>query len=386
MKITYECSECGRGYKISPTIMVCPVCSKLQKNSEPLRGVLEVRYQGKTSKLTDLLPIETKFFPKIPVGNTPLWDLSHIRPNLFIKDDSFNPSASFKDRASYMVAAFAKKFKIKEIVLASTGNAGSSMSGIGAASGINITLFLPETAPIAKIVQSLQFGANVHLVKGNYDKAYDLSLEYSKRKSGVMNRNTAYNPMTIEGKKTVSLEIFKQLNNHAPDYVFVPTGDGCILGGVYKGFFDLLSMKLIKKMPTVVAVQASGSNAIALALLNGYFTPINSSTIADSISVDVPRNGYHALAYLKKYRGMAVEVSDDEILDAQKSLAESAGIFTEPASACAYAGFLKIQGTIPRNKKIVVMATGSGLKDVTSALKRVLKPKKSIDKIEEILC
>ncbi len=163
----------------------------------------------------DLLPVEAAYFPPIPVGNTPLWEPGNLRRStgfkrLFIKDDGANPTASFKDRASFLVSAAANKFNIPDITLASTGNAGSSMAGIGAAAGQSITLFLPESAPAAKLVQALQYGARVYRVHGNYDMAYDLSLEFSKQKGGI-NRNTAYNPLTIEGKKTVSLELFQQL-------------------------------------------------------------------------------------------------------------------------------------------------------------------------------
>jgi len=143
------------------------------------------------------------------------------------------------------VAAFARKFNIREIAVASTGNAASSMAGVGAAAGLNITIFLPETAPKAKMIQSLQYGAKVIPVAGTYDDAFDLSLEYSN-KFNVLSRNTAYNPLTIEGKKSAAIEIFQQLRK-APDFVFVPTGDGVILSGIYKGFKDLLKIGLIEK-------------------------------------------------------------------------------------------------------------------------------------------
>ncbi|MDX9778375.1 MAG: pyridoxal-phosphate dependent enzyme, partial [bacterium] len=197
----YICSECGKRYEILPEIMLCPDCSKKQQPNEPLRGILEVEYSPLPGlRPGDYLPVEPRFFPQLPVGNTPLWKtaISGTHRELYIKDDSRNLSASFKDRASLLVAAFAIRHGISEVAVASTGNAGSSMAAIAAASGLKSTIFLPEKAPRAKMIQALQYGARLITVDGNYDKAFDLSLEYSE-KYGVLSRNTAYNPLTIEG-------------------------------------------------------------------------------------------------------------------------------------------------------------------------------------------
>ncbi len=379
MKFSYICSECGKEYQIDPTLMLCTECSLKQGEKEPLRGILEVKIQGKLKADFDIhefLPVEKKYFPSIPVGNTPLWEPERIRKkyglkNLYIKDDSQNPTGSLKDRASYLVAAFAKKNSIKNIVLASTGNAGSSMSGVGAAAGLQIKLFLPKSTPKAKMVQALQYGADVVQVDGNYDMAYDISLDYS-RDNCAMSRNTAYNPMTIEGKKTAALEIYKQLNK-TPDYIFVPVGDGVILSGIYKGFKDLKQLGIITKIPIIYAVQADGSSAIYRALKIGNFdNPEKSSTLADSVSVDIPRGGYYALKMLKKYDGRAITVSDDEILKAQKELSSLTGLFAEPASAAAYAGFIKEKNSLAVNATIVLLITGNGLKDIETACKGLL--------------
>jgi len=391
MTFDYICTECGAGYAIRPDLMVCPACAASQQPDEPVRGILEVRLTGTATEhfsVFDLLPVEPEFFPAVPVGNTPLWRPENIRkqtgfPNLFIKDDGVNPTFSLKDRASYLVSAFAKKHGIKEIVLASTGNAGSSMAGIGAAAAQDITIFLPEAAPQAKIVQALQYGATVYKVQGNYDLAYDFSLEYSRSKGG-MNRNTAYNPMTIEGKKTVSLEIFQQLNQ-APDYVFVSTGDGCIVAGVIKGFKDLLQLGIIAEMPVVYAVQAATSDALFRAWDSGRFENIPTHTVADSICVDVPRNGYHARKLLKDHNGRVIRVTDEAILTAQHGLASSSGLFSEPAGATAFAGFLQERGNLPETARVVVITTGNGLKDVNSALKGIKVPHQSIKSVAEIL-
>lgn len=385
----YQCSDCGAQYELDPTLYTCPRCAEKQQADEPLLGVLEVIYGEDLLGIEDLIPIEEEFFPPLRVGWTPLADVPRLRKklglnNLYVKDDALNPTGSFKDRASFMVSAFAKKHGIGEIVLASTGNAGSSMAGIGAAAGQKVTLFLPKNAPKAKIAQALQFGANVYTVDGNYDMAYDLSLEYSK-KFGGMNRNTAYNPMTIEGKKSVSLEIFDELGDQVPDYVFVSVGDGCILAGVYKGFIDLYAGNFSDKIPTVIGVQAEGSDAIFRAMkAGGKFENRPTSTVADSICVDVPRNGYLAYKYLQEYKGKVLTVSDDEILNAQHEMAKTCGIFGEPAGATAYAGLLKIWEDIDEDATIVVLNTGSGLKDIESALKYVSMPQNHIQTIDDI--
>ncbi len=391
MDFFYRCSQCERVYAITPELMLCPDCSKQQPQDQPLHGVLEVELQGTVAQQFDvheLLPVEREHFPPIPVGNTPLWQPENLRKQfgfeqLWIKDDGANPTSSFKDRASYLVSAQARKFKIKNIALASTGNAGSSMAGIGAAAGQEITLFLPEAAPVAKLVQALQYGATVHRVAGSYDLAYDLSLEFSRRKGG-MNRNTAYNPMTIEGKKTVSLELYQQLGK-APDVIFVPVGDGCILAGVYKGFRDLQQLGLISAVPKIIGVQAENSAALYRAFQCGEFTAIPTTTVADSICVDVPRNGLHALTQVKKYGGEMITVSDAEIITAQSVLSASTGLFTEPASAAAFAGFLKLAAGLDKKTEIVILATGNGLKDSTSAQLGITIPDTLITSVDDIL-
>jgi len=380
MKWFYRCPTCEATYDILPGRYLCDRCARRQMPERPLEGILEVEWEGDPAPGTIPLPVEAAWYPPIPVGRTPLWSPVRIRhefhaPNLWIKDDTCNPSGSFKDRASFLVAAFAGKHGVKETVLASTGNAASSMAAVGAAAGLNIKVFLPAQAPLAKRIQILQYGAELIPVDGSYDKAFDLSLEYSDR-SGSLSRNTAYNPLTIEGKKTVAYEIvddLKEAGASTPDHVFVPVGDGVILAGAYRGFENLLRLGRIRKIPTLWACQAEGSSAIARALASAYSgaeafcDPLPSSTVADSIAVDVPRNGVHALTKLRKHGGRAITVSDSEILAAQKTLASGSGLFAEPSSSTALAGWLKVRESIPVGETCVLLITGSGLKDVKAA-------------------
>jgi len=389
LSFNYKCSLCNEKYEIIPDLMLCPSCSLKHEDGQPLMGVLEVELNGflTSSDPLDYLPVEKHFFPAIPVGNTPLWNLGEFSDKigfskLYLKDDGVNPTGSLKDRASFLVAAFARKNGVSEVVVASTGNAGSSMAGIGAAAGLKVKLFLPKTAPPAKMIQALQYGAEVVLAKKNYDQAFSFSLEYSERFGG-MNRNTAYNPMTIEGKKTVSLEIFNQLQK-SPDHVFLSVGDGVILSGVYKGFRDLLKMEMIEKIPVIHAVQALGSSAISRAMTSGVFDGESSKTLADSISVDIPSNGHLAIKNLKTFGGQCILVNDEEILLGQKELASVCGLFSEPASAAAYAGFLKEKNKIDSSETCVILLTGNGLKDINSAKKKIVIPKTSINALSEI--
>ena len=391
MEFVYRCSECGKEYPIEPDVMLCPVCHKKQEQNRPLRGILEVEMKGafsESSSVYDVLPVEKLWFPEVPVGNTPLRK-PHILgdklglPNLLVKDDTVNPTGSYKDRASWLVAAFARKWGVRNITVASTGNAASSMAGIAAAAGLDVTIFVPEDLPKAKLIQSLQYGARVLLVKGSYDNAFQLSMQY-KPEGDSINRNTGFNPLTIEGKKTVAFELCHQLQS-TPDYIFVPTGDAVVLSGVLKGYKDLEKLEWIGKLPKIIAVQAENSDALTRAFEKGDFEePVAANTIADSISVDVPANGYYALRVLKEAGGDCIRVSDEEILKAQRQLSSTSGLFVEPSSAASLAGLSKMKDQIPEDNTVVLMATGNGLKDIDSAGKGVEIPTKSIERLEDI--
>lgn len=383
-KFTYQCSDCGKQIPAGEVQYLCPDCSAKQLPDQPPLGVLKVIYDYNTlselsfreleeNNFLYLLPVnDLKSFPNLRVGKTPLYKINSLdgRTNdfeLYLKDDSQNPTFSFKDRASAVVSAFAKENGIDTIVAASTGNAGSSLAGMCAAQGQKAVIFVPATAPKAKLTQIMMYGATLVPVAGNYDKAFDLSIEATKR-FGWYNRNTAFNPFTIEGKKTVSFELFSQLKEQIPDYIFVPVGDGVIISGVYKGFEDLLELGIIEKMPVIIAVQAARSSNLVANIGKDEFVSTPSDTIADSISVDIPRNFHMAAGYITKYQGKTITVSDDDILRASSILAKNTGIFTEPAAAAAFAGFLdyKNRYLIPKASTNIVLLTGSGLKDLNA--------------------
>ncbi|MBR5668647.1 MAG: pyridoxal-phosphate dependent enzyme, partial [Spirochaetales bacterium] len=329
MKFRYVCVDCGKEFVTDEIIYQCPECASKQKEGEFPRGYLKVIYntddliklaEKEHVTIYDFFPYEVPNKEVYPVGTTPIIVPRRLSEklglkNVFCKMDAYLPSGSFKDRASQLIAAQAIAHNEKRIALASTGNAGAAMSCAGAAYGLDIILFVPETAPINKLMQSVLYGATVVPVKGSYDDAFLLSIEYTKHFGGI-NRNTAYNPMTIEGKKSVSIELFEQLGRKAPDVVYVPVGDGCIISGVYKGFYDLLQAGLIERIPYIVCSQSEKSNAISMAFETGEFKSISATTRADSISVDIPASGRMAVQYLKEYGGWCTQVTEEEILDA----------------------------------------------------------------------
>ncbi|MFA4852954.1 MAG: pyridoxal-phosphate dependent enzyme, partial [Bacteroidales bacterium] len=264
-----------------------------------------------------------------------------------------------------------------------------SLAGICAAQKQKAIIFVPAAAPKAKLTQIVMYGATIVPIDGNYDAAFNLSIEATK-KFGWYNRNTAFNPLTIEGKKTVAYEIYAQSGQSIPDRIFVPVGDGVIISGMYKGFEDLLNLGIIDKIPVIVAVQAMGSCNIVNNIDVEKFICTPSRTLADSISVDIPRNFRMTKQFLLKYAGEKLTVSDEEIIAASKVLSSRTGIFTEPASAAAFAGFLSYlwNGKFEPGSKNLVLLTGSGLKDLNAVQKIIDIPapvKPNIMDIEKFL-
>jgi threonine synthase len=284
---------------------------------------------------------------------------------LLFFDETHNPTNSYKDRASILVALKAKELGITEIAAASTGNAGSSLAGICARLGIKAHIFVPKNIPEAKRIQIQAFGANIYLVDGDYDQAYDLSLKISNDK-GWYNRNTAYNPLTIEGKKSAAFDMYIQTKGDLPDKIFVPVGDGVIISGLYKGFLELMKLGLIDKLPQLIAVQAEGSSAVIDYLTTGEFIYKPAHTIADSISAGAPRNLYVASKAVKETKGFGIKVNDEELLKAQKELSYKFGLLTEPSSASVYAAYNSVAEKLSDSERVMLLITGSGLKDFES--------------------
>lgn len=313
---------------------------------------------------------------RLDVGGTPLSPAPALGAKLglsklWLKDETRHPSASLKDRASAIVLAVARARGERVVAGASTGNAASSLACLAARTGTSTVIFVPESAPAAKLAQILLFGANVIAVRGTYDQAFDLCLEACSR-YGWYNRNTGLNPFTREGKKTCAFEIVEQLGWRVPDWVAVSVGDGNILSGLHKGFEELRAVGLVDRVPRLLAVQAEHSDAVKRAFEgDGVIRAVSGQTIADSISVSVPRDGDAAVRALRATRGAAVAVSDDAILAAMRELARAEGLFAEPAAAATIAGLRAAtrDGRVGADEMVVAVVTGSGLKDVASAMR-----------------
>ena len=401
MRFHYVCSDCGKVFMTEELMYQCPECSRMNDGSSFPKGnlivelsdeVLEAARNKEHVTPDDFYPYPSEDKEIYPIGITPLMKPARIAerlalPGLRFKLDSQLISGSFKDRASYEVALQAKALGEKRIVLASTGNAGAAMSAVGAAMGLDIILFVPASAPINKLMQSVLYGAHVVPVKGTYDDAFALSIEYTKLFGGI-NRNTAYNPMTIEGKKSISIELFEQMGRNVPDAVYVPVGDGCIIAGVAKGFSDLMKAGLIDRMPKLIAAQSESSDAISRAIRNDDFSPVSATTRADSISVDLPANGRMAADYVKKSGGWAVTVSDERILDSQLELTRESGVLAEPAAATAFAALEEdrdhLVSVLGENTSVVVLLTGSGFKDMKVFDNRISLPEPIENSVEAV--
>ncbi len=375
-----KCVICGAIYNPDKIEYTCPTCGPL--------GVLEVHYDyariaqriSRVTLMNDhdatflryraLLPVSYSQMevPSLAIGGTPLYTVKRLRSHLgmgdlWLKDDSRNPSASLKDRASIIAVMLAEG---RTLACASTGNAASSLAVQAASVGLPCYIFVPYNAPRAKIVQLLMCGATVFAVQGSYDDAFDLCIEACNT-FGWYNRNTGYNPYLVEGKKTVGLEIAEQLQWQVPDSILVPTGDGCIISGVYRGFEDFYRLGMINRIPRMIAVQAEGSPAIVRALEgDGIVRPYPAQTIADGISVSLPRNGAMAVKVIRESGGFGITVSDEEILAAVKELASLTGVFAEPSGAACYAGLVRLlrEGRVKRDERTVLLVTGSGLKSI----------------------
>ena len=405
-----RCIHCGKHYAAKDVDYYCPDCGYED-------GILDVEYDydavstvmnaatlkesGVFSmwRYLPLLPVEdTSKIQHLQVGWTPLYDAELLAAELgvgrlFVKDEGRNPTASFKDRASAMGVVKALEKDATSITCASTGNAASSLAGFAAAAGLPATIFVPERAPQAKVAQLLVFGARVFAVKGTYDQAWELCME-AAAEFGWYNRNCAINPYLIEGKKTVAIELVDQLllqyNGDRPDWVVVSVGDGCTVGGVWKGLVEMHKLGFLPRLPKVLGVQAEGCKPFLTAWENNTpLQPTDADTIADSIAVGHPRNFQKGMKAIVESGGAFISVTDEEILWSIRTLARKAAVFGEPAGVAGVAGVKKAveQGIIAAEETVALLITGNGLKDIQSAIKAAgaptyIEPKLSAVKAE----
>ena len=384
-----KCTRCGAEYEALPTITTCKCGGILdiQYNYSAIRdrfspADLEQNRDFSMWRYRPFLPVEEDSpAPPLRVGWSPLYKADRLSKvlglrTLYIKDDGQNPTASLKDRASAMAVVKAREAGADTIACSSTGNAASSLAGNAAAAGLATYIFVPSRAPKGKVAQLMIFGATVISVDGSYEDTFALSKAAIDR-WGWYNRNAAINPYLSEGKKTVTFELMEQLGWQVPDYVALSVGDGCTIAGVWKGFRDLYETGFIDRLPKLLSVQAEGCCPLNRALQAGEpWSPMEENTLADSIAVGVPRNADKALNAVRESNGIAVNVSDEEILAAMRLLGRTQGVFGEPAGVTGTAGVKKALelGLIDPDATVVSIVTGNGLKDVQNGIRAAGEP------------
>ncbi len=378
-----RCIRCGKEYEATPNVTTCDCGGILDIiydydyiKANFTKETLKNRQDPTMWRYRELLPVEESTeAPPLRVGGSPLYEEPRLAAQLglkklWVKDDGLNPTASLKDRASAMAVAKAREAGAEVIACSSTGNAASSLAGNAAAAGLKTYIFVPSRAPKGKVAQLMTFGATVISVQGTYEETFELSKAAIDR-WGWYNRNAAINPYLSEGKKTVALEIMEQLNWQVPDYIAISVGDGCTIAGLWKGLKDLHAIGFIDRLPRLISAQAAGCCPLNRAIAeNKPWEPMEENTLADSIAVGVPRNAEKALMAIRESNGLVVNVTDEEIMAAQKLLGRTCGVFGEPAGVTGTAGVKKLceQGAIGANDTVVSVVTGNGLKDVANAI------------------
>ena len=398
----YRCTICGEFFETKEAMMTCPHCGEkgileIEYDYEELKKVLTKEYFEKNRnysmwRYAPMMGISEEHIDEmLRIGWTPLVKSHNLvkelgLKELYIKDDGLNPSGSSKDRASGVAVLKAVEAGAKVIACSSTGNAASSCACHAAHMGIPAVIFVPKRAPIGKLTQISLYGATLVIVDGDYKAAFKLSKE-AINKYGWYNRNAAINPFMVEGKKTVSLEIAEQLNFKPTDWVVVSVGDGCTIGGVYKGFYELHKLGLIEKVPRILGVQSTGCEPFVIASKkHGPLEECEENTIADSIAVGIPRNPNKALRAVENSKGAWISVPDEEIIKAMSQLGRTEGIFGEPAAVTTLAGLKKAlkDGVISKDETVTIIITGNGLKDPNNAQKAIEKPELMEPNIEKL--
>lgn len=376
-----KCTKCGREFE-DMSLSECSICG----------GILLVEYVGKDwksacSHLAENWESQKEFIfePVLPAvdaanrvtlkeGNTPCIKAQNLgrkinQDALWLKDESRNPTGSFKDRAISLCVSMAKEMGYGKVVVASSGNGAASAAAYGAKAGIKTVVVVPETTPAAKIAHASTCGAEIIRVPGPFNCSYETAQKYAKREKALNLTTTFLSPIGVEGYKTIAFELYLQ-RRKVPDYVFIPVGAGPILYGIWKGFSELAAGGMVKKIPRLVGVQSAGCAPIVRAWRQGSKTCAWEKPAGIASAISDPLTGYEengdlTVWALRASDGFGIEVDDKEILEAGKLLAREEGIFVEPSSAAALAGLRKAkqEEKLENQKEAAVILTGSGLKD-----------------------
>ncbi len=373
-----KCRECGREYKIDP-IYVCEFCFGPLEVIYDYEGIKQTLTREKIEtrpknlwRYKELLPVEGEPTNALNTGFTPLVKADNLAKilgvkELYIKDDTVtHPTLSFKDRVVAVALARAKEFGFDTVACASTGNLAHSVSAHGAKAGFKRFIFIPASLEKSKIIASLVYEPNLIAVNGNYDDVNRLCSEIANKYNWAF-VNINIRPFYAEGSKTHGFEIVEQLGWRVPDAVVVPCASGSLMTKIWKSFKEMKEVGLIDEVNTkVYAAQATGCSPIVTAIKQGIdvIKPVKPATIAKSLAIGNPADGYYATKVVSESNGYGEDVSDEEIIEAMKLLARTEGIFAETAGGVTLASAKKLirDGRIAGDSSIVLCITGNGLK------------------------
>lgn len=369
------CTKCNRKYSERKPRYLCDCGGVLlveNKLGKPeLEGIGLRRYK-------DLLPVKRELVT-LREGNTPLIKARNLEKrfklrNLFLKYEGVSPTGSFKDRGSCVTITKALEFGFKRTAVASTGNMGASVAAYSAKAGLECNVFVPEDTPEAKLAQIIAYGAKLHKVHGHFKQCVEQAQAMRKTYLAM----TGLNPYYIEGEKTIGYELAEA--KPQADIVILPMGTGGVLTATWKGFKEYHQLDLLHKLPKMIGIQPHGCSPIVDAWEHGHEEPEyieHAGTVADAVLVKVPFNGHTASRAVNESNGFMEKVTDKQIIDAIKLLG-SEGVFAEPAGALPLAGLVNLlkDGKIDRNRTIMLVITGHGLKDPDVLIEHLVRKRR----------
>ena len=389
-EIVYSCKRCGDLLEVKYDYYLLE--AKLKKSDWQSLPLSVWRYK-------DFMPIrDPSKIVSLNEGGTGLHSCQRLVnilgvKHLYVKNEGENPTGSFKDRGMTVGITKAVELNTKTVICASTGNTSASLAAYAAKAGLQCIVLIPSgKIAYGKLAQAMIYGAKVVQIRGNFDHALKMVLELSEKHREIYLLNSI-NPYRLEGQKSLAYEICDQLNREPPDRVVLPVGNAGNISAIWKGFTEFHKLGLIDKLPKMTGIQAEGAAPVAQAIKNekDEIVPIDKpETIATAIRIGAPISWKKAMRAIRESGGTAETVTDKEILEAQKMLARSEGLFVEPASASSIAGLQKLfeAGKIDKDEIVVCVTTGHGLKDPDTAIKISEKPSEvdaEIGSIEKLL-
>jgi len=399
-----KCRECGREYPLEAT-HVCEfdfgpleVAYDYDKIRKSMTKAALAKRPETMWRFRELLPVADEPTVGTRVGYTPLVKADRLAKWLgvreaWVKNDAVNyPTLSFKDRVVSVALSRAKELGFETVACASTGNLANSVAANAASAGLDAFVFIPADLEEGKILNSLIYGARVVGIRGHYDEVNRLCAEIAG-KYGWAFVNVNMRPYYAEGSKSMAYEITEQLGWSLPQHTVVPMASGSLLTKIHKGYQELIKLGLARDTkPTVHGAQASGCSPISAAYKQGmdFFKPVKPDTIAKSLAIGTPADGFYALKVMKETGGASDDVTDDEIREAMSALAECEGIFTETAGGVTVGVAKKLvaSGKIPAEDSVVLCVTGNGLKTLDAVQRHVGKPaeiKPSLREFEQLI-